>query len=238
MKFYLLVVSLLVNIGYQAFGQVTVGGLQRNSLDVNNTARGMMVEIKAPEKEAIGSTYIDDNWVPGKIEFANGQVLEEDFLLRYDISMDQIEVKIDGGVKGVKGHNLKSFAIFNPTIQGYDLYINASTYQEAGVKHTGFFKVITAGEWSLLEKTTVTLEKPSYNPVLDVGEEEPKYVKHNTMYMAQNNSTILVSKNKKDFLHAFGDQAETLASYMKEEKLSLKKIEDLQQIVGFLNKKS
>lgn len=235
MKFYLAVIGLLGFI-CQGSGQVTVGGLQRNSIDLNNRAGGVIQEIKPPVREIQGSTYLDDQWMPGKIEFKNGNVLE-DILLRYDISMDQIEVKIDGVLKGVSGKNAKSFTIFNPLSQSNDYYINANMYQEAGNKHSGFFKVFSLGEWSLLEKTIVTFEEANYNPVLDVGNEEPSYVKSSTLYMAHNNSIVVVSKSKKKFLEFLNEHSEATAAYMKEKSLSIKETSDIKLIVDFLNKK-
>ena len=235
MKFYLLVVSLLVSIGYQVSAQTTTLGTAQGGDYMNNAAFGVLSELKRPERAATGSTYIDDNWVPGKIELTNGHVLA-DILIRYDISLNQIEVKIDGVVRGVRGENAKSFTVFNPTTQANDVYVNASAYQVAGGKPAGFFKVVTTGEWSLLEKAVVTLEKPSYNPVLDVGEEEPKYVKSSTLYIAQNNSVTPVPKSKKVFLESLNEQSDGVAAYMKKMSLSLKKTADIKLIVDFLNK--
>ena len=237
MKFYLLVVSLLLSIAYQAFGQVTVGGLQRASIDMNMRPGGVINTFPPPVREAIGSTYIDDNWLPGKIDLTNGQVIE-DVLIRYDIETDRVEVRVNDELKGVKGENVKSFTVFNASTQSNDVFVNGRGYQREGNAHDGFFKLIRGGEWSLLEKTEVEFVKSTYNPVLGVGEEAPKYVKSKTLFVAAGASIFVVTKNKKKFLESLNDQSDKVSEYMKKMSLSLKDTEDIKLIVDFLNKRA
>jgi hypothetical protein len=228
--------SLLFIFACQVSAQITVLGSTQGEGYMNNTVRGVMTEIKPPVREATGSTYINDNWLPGKINLTNGQVID-DVLIRYDIEVDQIEVKIDGTLKGVSGKNIKSLTLLNLTTQSNELYISGNGLMENGNKQTGLFKVITDGAWSLLEKIEVNFVKPSYNPVLDVGEEEPQYVKSSALYIAQGPTIFKVSKKKKKFLESFNEQSDSVSAYMKKMKLSIKDTDDIKLIVEFLNKK-
>lgn len=210
-------------------------GSQQGQAAISVGAQGMMSEIKRPERGIDGNTYLDEIWMPGKIDFISGQVLENK-PMRYDILMDQVEVNLDGVLRGVSGKNVKSFSLFNKEKMSYDVFVNGNQYQLAGTKLTGFFKVISSGEWSLLEKTEVVYIKPTYNAALDVGAQEGKYVKKSKFYMAQETSVFLVAKNKKEFLKSFNEKSEDVAAFIKQEDLSIKRTEDLERIADFLNK--
>jgi hypothetical protein len=195
-----------------------------------------MSEIKPPVREIMGSPYMDDNWMSGRIDLINGQVIEYE-LMRYDVLADQIEVKIEGRLNGVKGQNVKSLTLFNEATQTKVELVSGRNFHEKGVEHTGLLKVVTSGEWSLLEKTEVKLVEPSYNPVLGVGEVYPKHVKSSTLFIARDSSIVVVPKSKKRFIESFNEQSGVVADYMKEENLSPKEIADVKLIVDFLNKK-
>lgn len=236
MKFYVsffLVISVISNVK----GQVTVGGLQRNSIDLNMRPQGVIMELKPPVREAVGSTYVEDSWLIGKIDLANGQVING-YPMRYDILTDQVEVRIDGELRGVQGKNVKSLTLFYEQTQSKDIFVNGRYCKETVNESPGFYKVISNGEWSLLEKLEVDYEEPNYNPVLGVGNQEGRYVRKNKLYITNGKTIIPVVQKKGKFLESLGEQSSKVSAFMKKENLSLNHEGDVKLIVEFLNTES
>lgn len=239
MKVFLNVLGLAIamNITCTGYSQTAPLGSVQGQGAMNSVPRGVMNEIKKPERAVIGNTYWDENWAPGDITFADGQVLAN-ASLRYDIQEDMIELKIDNKLMGIRGKNVKSFTAYSGSKQAYEVYINASQYKEDEITKAGFFKVLAEGEWLLLEKMEVTYVKPNYNPVLGVGNEEPKYSKKTELFVAHGPDVFEVPNSKSKFLKEVNYPNEDLASFMKENDLSVKNTKDVKSIVEFLNTRS
>lgn len=233
----LLGLLIALSFGHKSYAQTAPLGSVQGQGSMSSTPKGMMSEVKKPEKAVVGNTYWDENWVPGKVTFANGQILN-DSPLRYDIQEDMIELKLDDKLMGIRGKNVKSFTAYNGNNQTYEVYVNASRYKEDEVTKAGFFKVLAEGDWALLEQMEVVFVKPNYNPVLGVGNEEPKYLKKIKLFIARGSNVFEVPNSKSKFLKEVNYPNEDLASFMKENDLSVKDTKDVKSIVEFLNTRS
>ncbi len=237
MKINLLFFIALISIN-AALAQAIVGANSGKPIDMNTRAGGFVTEIKKNNTEVRGNTYLAEEWKSATLSLIDGTVIT-DKLMRYDILMNQFEIKIEGQLKGIQGFNVTSFVIYNEFTQGVDQYINAKQYSLEGAKLIGFFKVTNIDKWSFLTKTDVELKKANYNAILDVGEEDPEYVKSSKFFISNGQSLIpVVSNNKKKFADSFGDKSDQVLQFLKDKKLSLKEEIDMRTLVNFLNTQS
>jgi hypothetical protein len=100
----------------------------------------------------------------------------------------------------------------------------------------GFFKVYLEGKTSLVAKQTVKyvdakVAKSGYDRAKPADYKRKK----DELYISFNKALVKVPSKKKDFYPLFGSNAEAMKTYMKKNKLSHKKINDLKKIVTHSN---
>jgi len=100
-----------------------------------------------------------------------------------------------------------------------------------------FFKVHVEDKHSLLAKQRVRYIEP--RKALS-GYDRAKPANYRRMkdelYLAlENRNLIKLSRDKKEFLEVFGNKSETMNTFMRQNKLNFRKIEDLKKIIQYFN---
>jgi hypothetical protein len=164
--------------------------------------------------QAYNPAYIDD--------------FKQDAYLRYNAFDDQMEF-----VKKETTYYLKkelgrtvNFASLNQLYKVYSISGDLS-----------FFLVHTEGKSSLLAKQSVRFIEAK-KATTTYGKDKPASYKRisDELYLALNNTTLVkLPTKKKEFYKTFGSKASEIKSYMKKNKLSYKKVEDLKKVVAHFN---
>ena len=100
-----------------------------------------------------------------------------------------------------------------------------------------FFRVYVDGKNSLIVKQRVRyidakVARSGYDTARPANYKRMK----DELYLALDNKKLVkLSKKKKEFFKAFGDKADAIKSYVKENKLGYKSIKDLTKIVNYYN---
>ena len=233
------VLTLLIVVSFIAapvLAQTYVGGNAAQGTDMNTVPYGSIQEIDLRNYNAkIEHHYLDENWTQGTIQVKGGQTITN-FPIRYDLLNGLMEIKADKEVKVLPKARIERFSLMNQDGTEQVYYTNLKSAE--GVPVVGVFRVVEEGEqWILLNQTTITIIPPTYNKVLDSGdEEEKKLLKQDYLF---HNGTALVQTggSRKKFVEQFPAELQPrLLTFMKEARLGTKNELDLLQIANFLNR--
>jgi hypothetical protein len=174
-----------------------------------------------------GSPYVHDNFSEGTIISKNGNQYEK-VPLRYNVYDDQIEFKHKDGL-----------VLFISNPEDYTaIEIDGAKYvylqlMDGKRKVQGYYVLLEDGEIQLLKKHAVVKKeaepaKPYKDPV------PAAFVPKPVAYFLLKDGKIFEISNDKNLLDACGN-SEKLPAFIKENKLKVRKEEDLKKIVNFSN---
>ncbi len=192
--------------------------------------RSMNFQNKKTETE--GSYYYSPDWNKGNIELFSGEIIQN-YPLKYDMKMQQIDIKVEDEVKFVTVLAVKEISWVHPTSGDKEILKNVSNFKD--YKGTGFFSILSEGKITLLKKTDLTLMEANYNAAMDVGSENNKYVKKEKYYISKDNSVQEMKKSKKIIRTIFSDQISKVEEYVDQYNLNVKEEYDLIKIFDFYN---
>ncbi len=175
-----------------------------------------------------GSPYLDDEFERGAIELENNEIVELN--LRLNVYDDELEFETDQGIYVLK--NPEKMSHFFLGKSEYVYFESSNLAEEA----SGFFKWIAGDECLLLLKHRAT-----YIPSVGAGAYEPATEaelrkESDTYFLSINGELPVKLKRKKKFiLELIPSHKEEISRYIKEEKISLYKNNDLIDLVDFIN---
>jgi hypothetical protein len=200
--------------------------ISQNINNVELVKGNRVLGVNERETKTEGSNYIPKNYAPAKVN--NSTVL---YMMRYDAHNDEMEFEKDGVAYHLPKD--KFYRInFTTNNKTYELFIDNQTNTK------GFYVVLNQGsKISLLVKEYIKFyeEKPTKGPIEPY--QPPRYKRSSDkLYIGYANNTALeLTKKKKDFFALFGDNSKTMQTYVKENKLNIKKQKDLIQIFEHYN---
>ena len=201
----------------------SVGGggfsLSGAHLRLKTIDHSLMLDIEVEKKKYLTHVY----------EEAYVDDYETKVHLRYNIYQDEIEFI-----------NQKNIYYLAKEVGRKVHFIHLkSTYKVFYVddKHQ-YFKVYVDGETSLLAKHRIRYFEAKHPGSSYENPKPPKFKRlKDDWYIAINNRKMIKISgiNKKEFIACFGDRSEIIKSFLNENKLNYKHIEDLKKIVQYYN---
>ena len=187
-------------------------------------------EIKPKPAKTKGSYYYNTNWSVGTVKFFSGDIIEN-YPLKYDMRMNQVDIKVDNQVKATSASAVKEIVWINE--KGFtEILRNALLFSK---DQTGFFSILVDGKRPLLKKTTLRLQEANYNPALDVGSRAKKYVKNESYFTILNGELKKINKSKRKILKCFDNKTGIIKEYVSKNKLNYKNDYDLVKIFEYYN---
>lgn len=175
-----------------------------------------------------GSPYLEDEFERGAIELASGETVELN--LRLNVYDDELEFETDRGIYVLKNPERVSHIFVGNS--EYVYFESANPAEES----SGFFKWIAGDEYLLLLKHRIT-----YIPSVAAGAYEPATEAElrkepDAYFLAMEGELPVKLKRKKKFiLKLIPSREDEISRYMKQEKISLYKNNDLIELVDFIN---
>lgn len=181
---------------------------------------------KAATKEAIDldkKKYLSYNY-----DLASVDNYDTKAYVRYNIYDDQIEFVKDESIYYLAKEAGRQVSFIN-TKDLYRVYDFNNDLE--------YFKVHLDGKNALVAKQRVRYVDAK---VAVTGYDIAKPANYKRMkdelYLALENKTLVkLPKKKKDFFKSFGDKADQIKSYAKENRLGYKKVEDLKKLIAYFN---
>ena len=239
-RYKILFLATIASINSYAQGSVIPSNVRAvNTIERLTDSNGlgnneMLFGIPLPEGKVVGDTYLSTQWKKSVILLYEKNRLIEGFPARYDIKLDELEVK-GRDVKVLEGRKVKSFMWIDSAKTEPYYFINARDFKLDGVPLTGFFEVLVDGNTALFKKTNLTVKKADYNVTLSMGSRDDKILKSPAYYFAEGTSISEIPGSKKKFLQLLKSKADQVESYMDENGLSIKKEEELVAIFRYYN---
>jgi hypothetical protein len=178
-----------------------------------------------------GSPYLSEEFVLGALTIADGTRVEG-LKIRYDIYADQMQFILKSDTASInKPMALKSLELEDKTFI-YEVY-----QVSENVVSAGYFELIIEGKLSLLLRRELELEYDVYVPNYGGGggTKEIMLKKNNNFYTIAGKSTARKIYKKKDFLNAITEHHDLVKNYMKENRISVRKQKELEELVNYYN---
>jgi hypothetical protein len=203
--------------------------------DYNGIDEGdILYGIPLPEGKVLGDTYLDTLWRNANILLYDKEKLIEGYPVRYDIYLDELEIKGKNGIKVLTGNKIKSFVWMDYFTNSPVYFINGKAFRnESDVPFTGFLQVLSEGPVPLLKRTYIDIKKADYNIALNVGSRDDKILKKNKFYALMNDKVIELPGSRKKFVSLFND--DKLEEFIRDNNLTTSKEEHLQIIFDHYN---
>ncbi|MFC3562126.1 hypothetical protein [Pedobacter jamesrossensis] len=179
--------------------------------------------------DVVGSPYLYDFWVKGKVTLKNGKKYSNDSL-KYDVTDDKLIFKNDDGSLMHFADPVKEFELLNKDLS-ISRFVNGLPPSN-GFSAETYYQVIAEGKIPLFKKTSKFItESKQYNSASATKLFNTTY----SYYYLQNGNLIKISPNKKSIIALFGLKDEQLTEYIKKEKVDFKKDEDLNKLFTYFN---
>ncbi len=198
-----------------------------------NDAPGGQVKVIESEKNLKykGSPYLAKDWHPLVIYFKSGleyEVSEGNF----NVQSKMIEVKIGAEIHQYSSYLVKGFKFLDS--EAY--YPSVETFAPSmQLGRSGFVRLLVDGATQLLTKYSIGIKKGYYVPALDAGDKRDELFLIEEYFMQRQKEVVLLPKSEKKILSLFSKEVATkLKAHIKEEKLNIKKEEDIIRLFEYI----
>ncbi len=181
--------------------------------------------------ELSGSPYLSSEWGKGIVKLANNKVTNG-IDLKYDQIADVLLYKNSKDEVMEIAEPVAEFKIAVKTKKGEEQHLFRTGFKPVGNnKESSFYEVLSDGNVKFLKKTIKFItEEKEYNSSTVVKKINDKIAYY---IVKPDEAPILVSKSEKDILGAINDKKSELTNYIGENKLNLKKDEDILKLLEY-----
>lgn len=214
---------LMTGTSHMATAQ-SAGGLQNNmqvQRTVERLASGLSpgeidYGIPLPPGRTVGDTYLGKGWRKGSITLLDGDKLIEGYHIRYNIELNEFEIRTPSKVRALDGKKVKNFIWLDSVSQAPSYFVAARNYKDAeGGSFDGFLEVISDGPLPLLVKHDVFVRKSDYNVALQVGTRDAIVEKRTTILYAIDGVLYEVPRSKKKMVQLMAQHEEAITKFIK-----------------------
>lgn len=177
-------------------------------------------------KNIEGSPYLDD-WQLSDIILKNGEVISG-IMVCYNVFANQMLFQSNNNtyILGVPD-SISEIKLPNRIF----VYKN---YSKANKIEKGYFEIILRGNVGLLAKYETKIIPSNYNVALGVGNKNDRLVIKEQLYLQKEEQIILLNKESILF-ETLNNKYREVSEYMKKNRLSCKKKQDMIQLLTFYN---
>lgn len=224
----IIVVLTLILAGTNVFAQRSSTpefNIHSRMIDLDEKARAFGL-TEAQYEAVIDQAYANPQFTLSQI-YLDNKVMKENTLARYNASEDEIEIKNNA--------NDTQFSALakDPNIS---VKIGLETYVLVPLKGSnadgGYFNVLYKGEnYDLYKKVTARFVEPKPAATSYSQPTKPSFAKNTTYYMVENGSFYELPTGKSKILSVFNKKKNEIKSFVKKNKLDVKKEKDLAKVV-------
>lgn len=232
-KIYVIPVSILianlclilkVQAQYQVLGSEELMNKMRMKTGGNVLNKVTYEDIK-------GSPYIFPSFTPASIITYDDKVAS--LPLRYDLYTGEMEVMNDARIYLVAQPKIIRMIITDSLKFIYCGFRNSSAQDEA-LKYS-YFILKTEGKCSLLIRKNLRLQEPEKPGLYKDAKPAEFILLNDSFYFKTGENDAVKITNKKDALTVMSDKGSQVSIFIKENRINLNKIEDLQKLTEYYN---
>ena len=178
--------------------------------------------------DAVGSPYVDKNFLPVRVKGYDGQI----FTGRYNAYNGEMEINL--GTKIIALDTSKDYEVMYT--QSNKIYRTYNYSTPNGISKRGFLNVVNESAENALLKSEIIKYYDKVPAATSYQTDKPaKFVQESDEYYIAKGKVITpLPRKKKDLLKAYPKDAKKIKSYLKENKISLKKEQDLIRLAEYL----
>lgn len=185
----------------------------------------------APEVK--GDVYLNESYSNSAFQLYDREKLVEGLLSKLDLKLNEFDVKTPKGVGVLKGNHVKSFIFVDSATLKVHTYVNVKEWKtEEPIAYEGFYEILVESDITLLNRTELIFKKPDFNPALNVGSKDYRFIKKEHFYYMKDNSVFEIP-GKRNFSKIFGARQKDIEKYMIDKDLSPNKDKDLIKIFSY-----
>ena len=199
-----------------------------NSIDIATEKLYMSSDVSRPV-DAVGSPYVNKNFLPVRVKGYDGQI----FTGRYNAYNGEMEINL--GTKIIALDTSKDYQVMYT--QNNKIYRTYNYSTPNGISKRGFLTVVNQNGDNALLKSEIIKYYDKVPAATSYQSDKPaKFVQESDeYYIAKGKVITQLPTRKKDLLKAYANDAKKIKSYLKENKISLKKEIDLIKLAGFIS---
>ncbi len=226
---------LLVESGYSQSATAINSNNSRNPALYDITEK---IKNFKSEENILGHPYLVDYWQKGEVKDVKGNKYGN-MDLKYNLKDNQLIYKdlTTGDSTVLKNSMVQEFVIF----AGNDSVTVFKNFTDRNVKGAtiGFCQIIyDKGKSKLIkQRSKVIIRQDGTSPASNANTESGAYRLLESYYLAKNNGKFCKLKNnQKSLLRCFDEYQNDLKSYIKKEKLNVKKQQDLIKAIAYYDR--
>ncbi len=223
-------ILLLIIIPSVSLSQNTLG-TQSQGIDFDSYSFGSIDQFDDSDKSVKGSPYLFEelNDMVVITDAKDTIVFEES---NFNLSTMNLEFKKDDGMHFFSSKYFDTF-FDNGFFKKRYIIKKFSSFEEEQV--SGLFQILSENDnYTLLKHYKIEIKESNYNAVLDHGDKNDKILINEDTYLLHDFQLIPIDRSKRKFSKYFSRKDEIL-SYIRDNKLSFKSMEDLSELTNFLN---
>ncbi|WP_298894151.1 hypothetical protein [uncultured Psychroserpens sp.] len=201
----------------------------------NLTSPGLIYAFDLNDNSIIGTPYIENDFMPGKISADKDGKL---FSLRYNAFSDVMEIKKDNNdIEALNKDLLNVTITFSKGNKAYRAYNYIDSDTNNGKR--GYFVVLTDAsiEKPLLAKEIISFTEKKKAASSYAKTKPAQYKRKSDVYYTLNDKGIAVEipSKKKEIAKTFPKHSKEILSFIKSNKIKTSKKEDLIKLVNYIN---
>lgn len=186
----------------------------------------------------IGSYFLDEEWIPGHIDFINNEEINEDIRIKYRVDQYGFYIKKiqTGFAEFVPGENIKSVTLY-PFNKPQKFFINNNQYKTKNntKDEKTFYEILIFGEVPLLRKTEAIYRRAKYQSSLGIGKDRDEILKKTSLFVSFNDEIVEIPRKHNSFLSLLPKYRRQSEEFINNKKLSVKKESDLRVFIQYYN---
>jgi hypothetical protein len=219
----LLSISLLLSFSASAQRGLVLDALDQNVLNDEL--------LKSRYKEISGSPYYFVDFSRGSVEFYNKQI-NKDVPVRVDIFAGTVQIKLNDTITEFDSKYVTLISLKDPKTSDFVNFKNVKINNSMKFVVSYFDDKIKLFGVLGVEKRISTSSQTSYSS----ADQQDKFVRSEDYYIYLDGKYTAVKLNKKSMLAVLGDDKDML-SYIKSNKIKLNRMDDLVELLKYMNDK-
>jgi len=181
------------------------------------------------EEDIEGSPYLNEEFIKGTV-YTTNKYQYNDIPLRYNIYNGDVEFKTpDNKILAIAASETIEKIVFGNYTLEYIPYISVKKAEN------GYLLVLSKGKVSLYAKPEITYVAPTKAAAYKDAEPAKFQRRNDTFYLRIGSETAKSVGNKKDLNGAFPDHQAEIEAFLKKNKISTSKADELKSLVEFYN---
>lgn len=179
-----------------------------------------------------GSPYFYDDWKSGAIRDKSGK-LSENLMIRYDSYRDEVQFLKDGRTLVVEPSLASEFyfVILNDETKKVESLFFKNGFSVDKYSPLNYFQIVYEGKAKFIKKVKTAYIEETVNN-FGTNEQVKKFVTSEEEFFIKSDGTVHpINKSRKDLIPLFGESANGVKAFIKENKLYLKNDTDLVKVL-------